>query len=27
LTDKYVDRIMGKLQNQFEKKLGAQLRW
>ena len=26
LTDKYVDRIMGKLQNQFEKKLGAQLR-
>jgi hypothetical protein len=27
LTDKYVDRIMGKLQNQFEKELGAQLRW
>jgi len=26
LTDKYVDRIMGKLQNQFEKELGAQLR-
>ncbi len=26
LTDKYVDKIMGKLQNQFEKELGAQLR-
>ncbi len=26
LTDKYVDRIMGKLKNQFEKELGAQLR-
>jgi phenylalanyl-tRNA synthetase beta chain len=26
LTDKYVDKIMGKLQNQFETQLGAQLR-
>ena len=26
LTDKYVDKIMGKLQKQFESKLGAQLR-
>ena len=26
LTDKYVDKIMGKLKNQFEKELGAQLR-
>ena len=26
LTDKYVDRVMGKLQNQFEKELGAKLR-
>ena len=26
LTDKYVDKIMRKLQNQFEKELGAQLR-
>ena len=26
LTDKHVDKIMGKLQNQFEKELGAKLR-
>ena len=26
LTDKHVDKIMGKLQNQFEKQLGAKLR-
>ena len=26
LTDKYVDKIMGKLQQQFESQLGAQLR-
>ena len=26
LTDKYVDKVMGKLQKQFETKLGAQLR-
>ena len=26
LTDKYVDKIMGKLQKQFEGKLGAQVR-
>ena len=26
LTDKHVDKIMGKLQNQFEKQLGANLR-
>lgn len=26
MTDKYIDKIMGKLQNQFEKEFGAQLR-
>jgi phenylalanyl-tRNA synthetase beta chain len=26
LTDKYVDKVMGKLQQQFETELGAQLR-